>query len=324
MIDEALSTENCSPELSIIVPLLDEQDNIPELHRQILSVCSSEQLSYELIYVDDGSTDNSASILDDLAESDNRVRILHFRRNFGQTAAMMAGMDAAEGEILITLDADLQNDPSDIPLLLEKLGEGYDLVSGWRKNREDAKFRRVLISKIANRVISKLSGVHLHDYGCTLKAYRREIIQDVKLYGEMHRFIPIYASWAGAKITEIPVKHHARSAGVSHYGLERIIKVLLDLFVVIFLHRYASKPIYIFGGFGVVNILGAMGVFGWMLYLKYAMQTSFIQTPLPMIAVLFFLMGVMSILLGLIAEMLIRTYFESQNKRSYLIRKRVG
>ena len=307
--------------LSIIVPILDEQDNVEELNRQIAATCDIGRHPYEIIYVNDGSTDKTPAILDRLAQENAFVKVIHFKRNFGQTAAMMAGIDHATGDVLITLDADLQNDPKDIPALLAKLDEGYDLVSGWRKDRQDAKYKRIFVSRLANRLISRLSDVHLNDYGCTLKAYRKEILEDVKLYGEMHRFIPIYAAWSGATITEIPVSHHARSHGKSHYGLERTFKVLLDLMVILFLHRYAQKPIYVFGGCGLLNFFFAFLTFVFMLFLKYAHDTDFIQTPLPIITVMFFLVGMISLLLGLIAELLMRTYFESQHKRSYIIKR---
>ena len=232
---------------------------------------------------------------------------------------MMAGIDAASGDILIPMDGDLQNDPSDIPRLLAKLDEGYDVVSGWRNDRKDASIKRKLPSKIANWLISKISGVHLHDYGCTLKAYKRDVIKDVKLYGEMHRFIPIYACWLGGKVAEIPVTHHPRIHGQSKYGLERIIKVILDLILVKFMAKYSQKPMYVFGGFGLFSVLLSFLCFALMLCYKFFGNKSFVETPLPMLAVLFFLMGFVCILMGFIAEMLMRTYFESQGKATYLI-----
>jgi dolichol-phosphate mannosyltransferase len=252
------------------------------------------------------------------------VKIVNFRRNYGQTAAMMAGIDHASGDIIVAIDADLQNDPDDIPTLLAKLDEGFDVVSGWRRDRKDAAVRRNLVSRIANRVISRISGVRLNDYGCTLKAYRKEVIKGVRLYGEMHRFIPIYAAWQGARVTELPVRHHPRQFGRSKYGLERIVKVVLDLMVVKFLDRHFVKPIYVFGGFGMFSFgLSALAAL-YMLYLKFAEGLSMIQTPLPLLSAMAFLVGAMSLLMGLLAEMLVRVYFESQNRAPYLVKDLVN
>jgi glycosyltransferase involved in cell wall biosynthesis len=273
-----------------------------------------------VIFVNDGSTDNSAEILEQLAAENPAIKLVHFRRNFGQTAAMMAGLDFSSGDVIVPIDADLQNDPKDIPLLLEKLDEGYDLVSGWRKDRKDSKISRNFPSWVANKLISRISGVRLHDYGCTLKAYRRSIIEDVRLYGEMHRFLPIYASWAGARTTELAVNHNAREQGTSKYGLERIFKVPLDLIVVKFLSDYSQKPIYVFGGFGLFSHLLALITFAVMIYYKFWGGKTFIETPLPMVVVLFVLMGFISMLLGLIAELVVRTYHESQDKSTYIVR----
>jgi glycosyltransferase involved in cell wall biosynthesis len=256
---------------------------------------------FEVILVNDSSKDNSYVRLANVASNNLRFKIINLRRNFGQTAAMMAGIDEAIGDIIIPMDGDLQNDLKDISRLIAKLDEGFDVVSGWRKDRKDSEWRN-LPSRVANKIISKISGVPLHDYGCSLKAYRREVISDVRLYGEMHRFIPIYASWQGAKVTEIPVKHHARVYGVSKYGMERIVKVVLDMIVVKFMADFATKPIYIFGGFGVLSILlSGMAGLG-AVYLKVAHGTSFILTPLPLLTALTFITGVMSILMGLLAE----------------------
>ena len=307
--------------LSIIVPVFNEEENLTLLFERITGVMEQEQYRYEIIFVNDGSTDSSAAILDELAQRGPQSKVVHFRRNFGQTAAMMAGIDYSDGEIIIPIDSDLQNDPADIPRLLEKIDEGYDLVSGWRKNRKDAALTRNFPSWLANKLISRLSGVKLNDYGCTLKAYKRSIIEDVKLYGEMHRFLPIYASWAGARTAEIPVNHNAREKGESKYGLNRILKVPLDLMVVMFLSNYAQKPIYVFGGFGLLNHALALITFALMVYFKFWGGKSFIATPLPVLAAMFFLMGFISILLGLIAELTVRTYHESQNKPTYLVRE---
>jgi glycosyltransferase involved in cell wall biosynthesis len=306
--------------LSIIAPVYNEVDNLPLLHQRVSAAMHSLGQEWELILVNDGSCDGSADMLDRLAEQDPAVKVVHFKRNFGQTAAMMAGIDYARGDIIIPMDADLQNDPEDIPLLLAKLDEGYDVCSGWRKNRQDNALRRNLPSRIANWLISKISGVHLHDYGCSLKAYRRDVIKGVKLYGEMHRFIPIYASWYGARVAEIAVNHYARQFGQSNYGLERIIKVVLDLAVVKFLDHYAQKPMYVFGGFGVANFAVAMLAGVWALYLKFFEHTSLIETPLPLLVVMAFITGFMCILMGLLAELVTRTYHESQNKSVYLVK----
>ncbi len=310
--------------LSVIVPVYNEESNLSEFADSLLAVLDDMENPAEVIFVNDGSVDGSADLLDEMAGKSSMIKVVHFRRNFGQTAAMMAGLDFSSGDIIVPIDADMQNDPRDIPKLLDRLGEGYDLVSGWRKNRKDDKLRRNLPSWVANRLISKISGVKLHDYGCTLKAYRRSVIEDVRLYGEMHRFLPIYASWAGARTTELPVTHHPRTAGESKYGLERVLKVPLDLIVVKFLSDYSQKPIYVFGGFGLFSHLLALITFAVMVYLKYWGGKSFIETPLPILAALFVLMGVMSMLMGLIAELSVRTYHESQDKSTYSVKKTVN
>ena len=305
--------------LSIVIPVFNEEDNIHPMYERSSNTLKNLDHDFEIIFVNDGSDDTSKKKLDAIAIQDDHVKIIHFRRNFGQTAALMAGIDAAKGDILIPMDGDLQNDPSDIPRLLAKLDEGYDVVSGWRKDRQDKPIKRTLPSKAANWLISKISGIHLHDYGCTLKAYKKGVIKDVRLYGEMHRFIPIYAYWQGGKVTEIPVMHHPRIHGQSKYGLKRTIKVILDLILVKFIEKYSQRPMYIFGGFGLFSLLFSFLCFALMLYLKYFNNKSFIQTPLPMLVVLLFLVGFMCILMGFIAEMLMRTYFESQGKSTYLV-----
>lgn len=308
------------PHLSVVVPVFNEEDNVAELHAQLSDVIGE---NAEIIFVDDGSFDATPERLSAIVASDSRVRVIKFRRNFGQTAALSAGIDHARGEIIVPMDGDLQNDPRDIPRLLAQLEEGYDVVSGWRVDRKDP-FHRRLPSQLANRLISWLSGVHLHDYGCSMKAYRRSALEDVRLYGEMHRFVPIYASWHGARVTELPVTHHPRTRGKSNYGMERTVKVVLDLIVVKFLASYATKPIYVFGGFGVLSLLGALGVFGVMLYLKITGLRSFVATPLPLVVVMLVLVGCLSVLLGLVAELTVRTYYESQGKRTYTIRSIEG
>ena len=305
--------------LSITVPIYNEAQNIGPLHERLVAALEPLGKPYEIILVNDGSQDGSDKALDALAAKDPRVKVVHFRRNYGQTAAMMAGIRYASGEIIIPMDGDLQNDPADIPKLLAKLDEGYDVVSGWRQDRKD-NARRTIPSRMANWLISRISGVHLHDYGCSLKAYRRDVVKGVKLYGEMHRFIPIYATWEGGKVTEVVVTHHPRAHGSSKYGMNRVVKVLLDLIVVQFLARYASRPIYLFGGCGVVSLLLAFLAGLWALYLKYFEATSFIQTPLPLLVVLLTLTGGISILMGLLAEIIMRTYYESQGKAVYDVR----
>lgn len=311
------------PELSLFLPVLDEEENLRPMHAKISAALDQLGKTAEVIFVDDGSTDKSLSILKEIAADDPRVRVISLRRNYGQTAAMSAGIDAAKGDILIPMDADLQNDPADIARLLHKLDDGYDVVSGWRKNRQDKLVSRKIPSQIANRIISWIGGVPLHDYGCSLKAYRRDVIQDVKLYGEMHRFIPIYASWAGARVTEIPVDHHARTMGKSKYGISRTIKVIFDLMTIKFMASYQTKPIYVFGTFGMGALAFSVVATLWAIVLK-VQGTSFIQTPLPVVAVVMLAISVQFFLMGLLAELLVRTYHESQDKAIYAVRERIG
>ena len=322
--DQSNQTQTDAPELSLFLPVMDEEENLRPMHAKIAAALDALGKAAEVIYVDDGSTDNSLAILKEIAAEDERVRVISLRRNYGQTAAMSAGIDAARGEILIPMDADLQNDPADIARLLEKLDEGFDVVSGWRKNRQDKMISRKIPSQIANRIISWIGGVPLHDYGCSLKAYRRDVIQDVKLYGEMHRFIPIYAAWAGARVTEIPVDHHARTMGRSKYGISRTIKVIFDLMTIKFMASYQTKPIYVFGGFGMIAFAISIIAGLWAVYLKIFEGTSFILTPLPIIAVVMLAISVQFCLMGLLAELLVRTYHESQDKAIYAVRERIG
>lgn len=310
--------------LSIIIPVFNEAENLPVLHENLEAVLNALGREYEVILVNDGSTDDSSAVLTALTIQNPRFKVVSFVRNFGQTAAMMAGIDHSQGDIIIPMDADLQNDPEDIPRLLAKLDEGYDVCSGWRQDRQDHAIKRNLPSRFANKLISTISGVRLHDYGCSLKAYRRKVIKDVKLYGEMHRFIPIYANWMGARVTEIPVKHHPRLHGESNYGLNRTYKVILDLIVIQFMARYMQKPIHFFGGFGLINLALSFLTFGWMLSLKLFWDTSFSITPLPMLIILFFLIGLQSIFFGLLAEIQMRTYYESQNKDAYQIEEKIN
>jgi dolichol-phosphate mannosyltransferase len=310
--------------LSVIIPAKNEEPNLPILIERLFSALRAIGTPFEAIVVNDGSTDGSLRVLRQLAARHGELRVIDLARNYGQTSAMMAGFAHARGDIIVPIDADLQNDPADIALLLSKLQEGYDVVSGWRKERQDATIRRNLVSRIANVIISRLSGVRLHDYGCTLKAYRRDVIGQVRLYGEMHRFVPIYASWYGARIAEVPVNHSPRLHGKSHYGLERILKVVLDLIVVRFLDRWLGKPIYLFGGFGTLCFLVAVSSFAYMLWLKFHSHVSMIQTPLPLLVVMSIMIGVVSIGLGLVAELMVRTYFESQGKNTYYIRELIN
>jgi len=309
-------------DLSIVVPVYNEQENLPILYPKILEAIQPLSLSWEIIFVNDGSRDGSQKVLENLyAQDPEHVQVIEFRRNFGQTAAFAAGIDRAVGDIVVLCDADLQNDPMDIPMMLGKIHEGYDVVSGWRKNRQDNFATRTLPSRIANGLISKVTGVHLHDYGCTLKAYRREVITGFKLYGEMHRFIPVYADSIGARITEVEVHHHPRLYGKAKYGLERTLKVVLDLFTVKFLVSYANKPIYLFGGTGIALILLSAVILIYLFIRRVFFSVSVLSSPFFTMSAMIAIMGFKSILMGLIAELLVRTYHESQNKPIYTIRK---
>lgn len=312
------------PYLSLIIPVYNEEENLEALQTRIQTIMEGFKFTYEIIYVDDGSRDRSFSILERLANLDKRIKVIKFRKNYGQTAAMSAAIDASTGEVIIPLDADLQNDPQDIPRLLEKIDEGYDVVSGWRKHRQDTFITRKLPSMMANSLISSVTGVHLHDYGCSLKAYRAEIIKDVRLYGEMHRFIPAFSALEGARVTEIPVTHHPRMAGKSKYGLSRTVKVFLDLMVVKFLGTYARRPIHIFGTVGLLMCF--TGIISGMvtLFEKFSSGVYVHRNPLILLAVFLFLLGVQFIMMGLIAELLIRIYHESQDKKTYTVARTVN
>jgi glycosyltransferase involved in cell wall biosynthesis len=311
--------------LSLIIPVYNEEENLPLLYDAIHRAMDPLKDSWEVIFVDDGSKDKSFEVLRSLVENDpEHVRVLSFRRNFGQTAAISAGIDHACGEIIVLLDADMQNDPADIPMLLAKLDEGYDLVSGWRRDRKDNRLTRTIPSNLANGLISWTTGVHLHDYGCTLKAYRRDALEGFRLYGEMHRFIPVFAHAVGARITELPVHHHARKFGRAKYGLERTIKVLLDLFTVKFLLSYSNKPIYLFGGTGFLLMFAGAADLLFLLVRRTLFGTPVFTSPLLQVGVMLFIMGFQSILMGLIAELLARTYHESQQKPTYTIRKAIN
>ena len=310
--------------ISILIPVFNEGESIEACCSELRDVMKNWGRPYELILVNDGSTDGTADVIDAIAHTDSNVRAIHFRTNYGQTAAVTAAIDFSRGGILVPLDADMQNDPASIPALVARLEEGFDVVSGWRKNRKDRSLSRILPSRCANWLISRVSGVRLHDYGCSLKAYRRDVIHNVRLYGEMHRFIPIYAHMNGGKVTEMVVNHRPRRHGRSKYGLDRIFKVLLDLLVVKFFLSYAAKPIYVFGGFGVLCLLASLIPMGMAIFYKFAsgeLHKDFVETPLPIISATLILVGLLAILQGIIAEVLMRTYFESQNRRPYLVRR---
>jgi glycosyltransferase involved in cell wall biosynthesis len=316
-----------SPDISVFLPVLNEEPNLGPLHEKLDRALVQLGRSAEIIYVDDGSTDGSLAVLRQIAARDPRVRVIALRRNYGQTPAMAAGIHAARGKVLIPMDADLQNDPADIARLLAKIDEGYDVVSGWRKNRQDKLFSRKIPSMLANRLISWIGGVPLHDYGCSLKAYRRESLADVHLYGEMHRFIPIYASWSGARVTEIPVEHHARTMGKSKYGLSRTVKVVFDLMTIKFMASYQTKPLYVFGWAGLLTIFLSFmcAVFAFLMkFASWPHHADFIQTPLPVLTTVMLVLGIQFFLMGLLAEMQVRTYHESQSKAIYTVRERIG
>ena len=307
--------------ISLTVPVYNEREALGPLFEKVQAVMHREfPGKWEIIFVNDGSHDGSAELLDALAEKNTEVKVVHFRRNFGQTAAMMAGFDFASGDIIIPLDGDGQNDPKDIPRIVAKLDEGFDVCSGWRKDRQDNALQRNLPSIMANKLISTVSGVKLHDFGCSLKAYRAEVIKGVRLYGEMHRFLPIYAKWHGARITELPVGHHARKTGHSKYGLERVLKVVMDLLTVRFMDRYMLKPMYLFGFWGFMFFVASFVFGAWALYMR-TQGYFFTGTPLPMMSVFSFMTGVICMLMGLLAEMITRTFHESQNKSIYLVSK---
>jgi glycosyltransferase involved in cell wall biosynthesis len=309
-------------DLSVLIPIYNELDNVGPLYEELDRVLRPTGLAYELVFVDDGSRDGSATRLQAIQSADpEHVRVALLRRNCGQTAALSAALDLARGAVLVPIDGDRQNDPADIPRLLAKLDEGFDVVSGWRKDRKDRWLTRRVPSMLANRLVARISGVGLHDFGCTLKAYRRQVLEGVRLYGEMHRFIPIFASWQGARVTELVVNHRPRTAGRSKYGLGRTFNVVLDLVLIRFYQRYAQRPIHLFGRIGLAALVLSFFCFLLMLFYKYVYQPpkSFVETPLPLLVVMFFLAGIQSILMGLLAEMVMRTYYESQSKATYLL-----
>jgi glycosyltransferase involved in cell wall biosynthesis len=308
-------------DISVIIPVYNEEKNISPLHSEIKEVMTSLGNTYEIIFINDGSHDHTLDELKRVKKDNAEVIIIDFTRNFGQTPAIMAGFEHASGDIIITMDGDLQNDPHDIPALIKRLESGYDLVSGWRKNRKDDLFLRVIPSRVANKLISKWLGVPLHDYGCTLKAYKRNVIKDIRLYGEMHRFIPAIASWKGAKITELEVNHRPRKHGKTKYGLDRTVKVLLDLLLIAFLSEYSTNPVRFFGGMGLISSgLGLLTLLG-VICMKVAGHVDMTGNPLLIMSMLFLLVGVQLISMGFLGEINIRTYYESQNKKTYYIKE---
>jgi glycosyltransferase involved in cell wall biosynthesis len=308
-------------DLSIVIPLYNEEENIEPLYEKLKAALDGAGREYEIIIVDDGSTDRSFEVLKRLHEDDRLLKVIRFRRNFGQTAAFAAGFDRSQGQVVITMDADLQNDPADIPLLLEKIEEGYDVVSGWRLHRQDPFLTRRLPSMMANRLISQVTGVHLHDYGCSLKAYRREVVKNVQLYGELHRFVPAIANWMGVSVAEVPVRHYARRFGRSKYGLSRTARVLLDLLTVRFLLSYSTRPIHIFGGLGLISFVAGIGLGGYLSYVKFVLGQNIGDRPLLLLAILLMVMGVQLISIGLLGELVVRTYYEALGKPIYAVRE---
>jgi glycosyltransferase involved in cell wall biosynthesis len=310
--------------LSLVASAYNEVESLPHLLAAIdgvLPTLTARGLDVDMIVVDDGSTDSTPTLLREATAARPWLRVLRLVRNFGQTAAMQAGFEAARGQVVIALDADMQNDPADLPALLDKLDEGYDVVSGWRRHRQDRALSRRLPSWAANWLISRVTGVRLHDYGCTLKAYRREVLEGIRLYGEMHRFIPIHAAQRGARLTEMVVDHHPRRFGRTKYGLGRAPNVLLDLLLVQFLWKYGTKPMHVFGKFGLFNMFCSVVLFGAMIWFKFWGGKTFVETPLPLLVVMFFLIGGMSILLGVLAEITVRTYHEATKVSTYLVRE---
>jgi len=310
--------------LSIVIPIFNEEENIEALYSRLKEILEGLGVDYEIIMVDDGSTDGSFKIFKGLQAKDPLLRVVRLRRNFGQTAAFAAGFDYAQGEVIVTLDADLQNDPADIPALLAKIEEGYDVVSGWRVERKDPFLSRRLPSMVANFLISQVTGVRLHDYGCSLKAYRREVIENIDLYGELHRFIPALASWMGISLAEVPVSHQERRFGRSKYGLSRTIKVLLDLLTVRFLLSYSTRPIHIFGSLGLFSFLAGILLGGYLTYIKFAYHQDIGGRPLLLLAILLMVVGIQTVTMGLLGELIVRTYYEARDKPTYAVREVLG
>jgi len=303
---------------------LNEEESLPLLHQRLTQALEESGYSYEIIVVDDGSTDRSFEIMCDLAAEDPHLRVVRFRRNYGQTAGFSAGFDRAEGQVVITIDADLQNDPADIPLLMAKIDEGYDVVSGWRVDRKDRFLDRRLPSIIANRLIAWATGVRIHDYGCSLKAYRHEVVEDVRLYGDLHRFLPALAHAAGARVTEVPVRHHPRRFGQAKYGLSRTVRVILDILAVRFLMSYSTRPIHIFGLLGLLSFGSGMVILIYLAVVRLFFLQSIANRPLTLLGILLTMLGVQLVTSGLLAELVTRTYYESQGKPIYTVRQELG
>ncbi|WP_017327157.1 glycosyltransferase [Synechococcus sp. PCC 7336] len=321
---QAIAPAPAKPEVSVVVPIYNEVDSIPHLVETIATTLRKSRLNYEIICVDDGSRDGSAELLKQMAEVRQDLCVVLLRRNYGQTPAMAAGFHRARGQTIVTLDGDLQNDPVDIPNLLAALSEGYDLVSGWRKHRKDATLTRTLPSKIANWLIGQITGVKLHDYGCSLKAYRAELVADMNLYGELHRFLPALAYIEGARITEIPVNHHARRFGKSKYGLGRTFRVLMDLLTIYFFKTFLTRPMHVFGLLGILALLSGSATGLYLAALKLIWGQDIGNRPLLVLAVVLFLAGVQLFCFGLLAELQMRTYHESQNRPIYRVRETIG
>ncbi|NEP63153.1 MAG: glycosyltransferase family 2 protein [Symploca sp. SIO2G7] len=320
----SLSQRGSRCELSIVVPIYNEYESIPLLMAKITNVAQSMAVSYELICVDDGSTDGSAELLKTMAKERHTLRIILLRRNYGQTPAMAAGFNYARGKVIVTLDGDLQNEPADIATVYHKLHQGYDLVSGWRKNRQDNTVTRLLPSKIANWLIAQVTGVKLHDYGCSLKAYSAEVVKDMNLYGELHRFLPALAYIEGARISEVPVRHHARQFGQSKYGLGRTFRVALDLLTIYFMKTFLTRPMHVFGPFGAISMLSGVGLSLYLAFVKLILQADIGNRPLLLLAVVLFISGIQLLSVGLLAELMMRTYHESQKRPIYRVREVVG
>jgi glycosyltransferase involved in cell wall biosynthesis len=319
------SRERSSPlDISVVVPVLNEEESLPLLHQRLTAALAESGTCYEIIFVDDGSTDRSFAIMQEIQAQDDHLRVVRFRRNYGQTAAFAAGFDRAQGEVVVTIDADLQNDPADIPALMAKIAEGYDVVSGWRVDRKDRFLDRRLPSLLANRVIGWITGVRIHDYGCSLKAYRRTVLADVRLYGEMHRFIPALAYAAGARVTEIPVNHYPRQFGRAKYGLSRTVKVLLDILAVRFLMSFSTRPIHIFGLLGLLSFFAGGAMLLYLAVVRLFLLQSIANRPLTLLGILLTMLGVQLVTSGLLAELVTRTYYESQGKRTYTVREELG
>ena len=318
--NQVAGSQFISADVSVVVPIHNESATIVELSSRVIAAVGSTGSRAEIILVDDGSTDESPDLIAQLADQHAEVVGVRLARNFGQSAALAAGIAAASGSVIVTIDGDLQNIPEDIPLLLAEIDAGYDVVSGWREDRKDALLSKRVVSRVANRLISWATGVKLNDYGCTLKAYRSEVLKPVRLYGEMHRFLPVYCAWQGARIREIPVRHRQREHGRSHYGLDRIVKVVLDLLVVKFLDRYLTKPMYVFGSAGLLSMAASLAVLVWAVFLRVSADVALISTPLLLVAATLGLAGVLAVLTGLLSELISRTYFESQGRDPYIVR----